>query len=1048
MYYSMIGILAILILFMVNRDVLVNREISLREPVWKLYRRFLIAVLIYYVTDVIWGIFEYFKLSTLLFADTTVYYIAMAAGILYWAAYAIAYLEDMSRFGRNLMIAGNIMAAVITVLSVVNIFTPVLFTVDANSVYTALTLRHVMLGCQILLLVTISMYALATMYRLHEKDEKRRRYRILSAFGMIMALFLFLQFFFPELPLYTIGYILSTCMLHTFVTNEEHAEYRREHEENEKVTELKNTVFSLLNNIPGLAFTKDAETGIYLACNQAFAEYAHKETPDGVVGLTDAEIFDAETAAHFVKDDRIALSLSKPYIFFEDVPDAAGSQRQFETTKLRYTDTMGRACLLGLCRDVTDLMRIQHENIMTKEAYETAVSTGLMYTHIAQTLARDYSDLYSVNTDTEEYVEYCRNQEGNGLSEKRRGWHFFSDCVAEMAENIFADDRENFRRAMTRRTLMKALGMKDTFIMTYRQMNGDRPVYVNMKVSRMENDEHFIIIGITNVDAEMRDAMAKSEVLAEALSSAEEANKARSAFLSSMSHEIRTPMNAIIGLDTLALKKGNLDEDTRGYLEKIGGSAQHLLSVINDILDMSRIESGHIALRKETFSLHNILEQVSEPVRAKCREKGLTFECKALNDTGELYIGDETRIREVLDNILSNAVKFTAAPGSVELTVEKTAAFEDQSTLRFRVKDTGIGMDKEFIPHIFDAFSQEDSSNKSRFGGTGLGMAITKRIVEIMNGSIQVESEKGKGTEVTVAVTLKNATAADAAQGAMIDPKSLSVLVVDDDSIEAEHAKSVLEEVGIRADTCTSGHEALDLMEKAHIRHKPYNLILMDWNMPGMDGLETSEEIRRHFGNESAIVVLTAYSWDDIRDEAHRVGVDHFLSKPLFASNVMDQIEQIARQADRPLMRESKQANLTGRRILLAEDLESNAEIMMDILEMENIQSDHAVNGRIAVEKFAESAPGTYAAILMDIRMPEMDGLEAAAAIRAMEREDAKRIPIIALTANAFDEDVQRSLQAGMNAHLSKPIDSDHLLQVLGEMVYQAEEGEDNGQPE
>ena len=1040
MYYSMIGILAILILFMVNRDVLVNREISLREPVWKLYRRFLIAVLIYYVTDVTWGIFEHFKLSTLLFADTTVYYIAMAAAILYWAAYAIAYLEDMSRFGRNLMIAGNIMAAVITVLSVVNIFTPVLFTVDANSVYTALTLRYVMLGCQILLLVTISMYALATMYRLHEKDEKRRRYRILSAFGVIMALFLFLQFFFPELPLYTIGYILSTCMLHTFVTNEEHAEYRREHEENEKVTELKNTVFSLLNNIPGLAFTKDAETGVYLACNQAFAEYAHKETPDGVVGLTDAEIFDAETAAHFVKDDRIALSLSKPYIFFEDVPDAAGSQRQFETTKLRYTDTNGRACLLGLCRDVTDLMRIQHENIMTKEAYETAVSTGLMYTHIAQTLARDYSDLYSVNTDTEEYVEYCRNQEGNGLSEKRRGWHFFSDCIAEMAENIFADDRENFRRAMTRRTLMKALGMKDTFIMTYRQMNGDRPVYVNMKVSRMENDEHFIIIGITNVDAEMRDAMAKSEVLAEALSSAEEANKARSAFLSSMSHEIRTPMNAIIGLDTLALKKGNLDEDTRGYLEKIGGSAQHLLSVINDILDMSRIESGHIALRKETFSLAALLEQVSGPVKAQCDEKGLTFTCRALNDTGDVYMGDETRIREVLGNILSNAVKFTAAPGSVTLTVEKTASFEDQATLRFRVKDTGIGMDESFIPHIFDAFSQEDGTNKNRFGGTGLGMAITKRIVEIMNGSISVESEKGKGTEVTVAITLKNGNAADAAAGDMIDPSNLSILIVDDDPIETEHAKAVLEEVGIRADTCGSGHEALELMERAHIKHRPYNLILMDWNMPGMDGLETSEEIRRQFGNESAIVVLTAYSWDDIRDDAHRVGVDHFLSKPLSASNVIDQIRQIARSADRPLLRESKRVNLTGRKILLAEDLESNAEIMTDILEMENILTDHAQNGRIAVDKFAQSAPGTYTAILMDVRMPEMDGLEATAAIRAMSREDAKHIPIIALTANAFDEDVQRSLQAGMNAHLSKPIDSGQLIRVLGELVWQAEE--------
>ena len=423
MYYSIIGILAIMVLFMVNRDILANRQIAQKRPVWKMYRRFLLTVLAYYVTDVLWGILEYFKLAALLFADTTVYFIAMSAGILYWAAYTVAYLEDRSAFGRVLMIIGNIIAAAITALTIVNIFTPVLFTVNAAAVYTALPARYVMLGCQILLLLAISFFALGSMYRLPKKDVKRRRYLILSAFGMIMALFLFIQLFFPYLPLYTIAYLLSTTMLHTFVANEEQEEYRLGQEETKKVTDLKNTIFSLLNNIPGLAFTKDADTGVYHASNQAYADYAHKETPEGVTGLTDAEIFDPETAVHFVKDDRIALSLSKPYIFFEDVPDAAGNQRQLQTTKLRYTDTNGRACLLGLCQDVTDLVRVQHENAMTQEAYESAVSSGLMYTHIAQTLARDYSDMYHVNTDTEEYIEYCRDEQGRGLSEKRRGWH-------------------------------------------------------------------------------------------------------------------------------------------------------------------------------------------------------------------------------------------------------------------------------------------------------------------------------------------------------------------------------------------------------------------------------------------------------------------------------------------------------------------------------------------------------------------------------------------------------------------------------------------------
>ncbi len=809
-----------------------------------------------------------------------------------------------------------------------------------------------------------------------------------------------------------------------------------------KIAELKESISALLDNIPGLTFTKNARTGVYLACNQAFANYCHKDTPDGVAGLTDAQIFDAETAAHFVQDDRIALSMDKPYIFFEDVPDAAGNQRQFQTTKLKFIDSTGRVCLLGMCQDVTDMVRIQHENAMTKEAYENARNSGIMYTHIAQTLARDYTDMFYVNLDTEEFIEYRRGDESSALSEMRRGWHFFSDCKAELCQGVYPDDRDAFLSAMERRTLMKALDRKDTFMMTYRQAGENGPTYVSMKVSRMEDDEHFIIVGITNVDAEMREAMAKSEALAEALTSAEQANKAKTSFLSSMSHEIRTPMNAIIGLGTLALRDEHLSDQTRDYLEKIGSSARHLLELINDILDMSRIESGRLVLRREEFSLSAMLEQINTMVMAQCRDKGLTYDCRILNQVDASYIGDDMKLKEVLINILSNAVKFTEAPGSVTLTVERTAQYEDQSTLCFRIKDTGIGMDKAFIPRIFDAFSQEDGSRKTKYGSTGLGMAITKRIVEMMNGSIGVESEKGVGTEFAVTVTLRNCDQKDAERENVIDPQALYVLVVDDDRIAAEHARMVLDEVGIRADVAASGEEALRMMEVQHTKHRPYNLVLMDWNMPGMNGLEASAEIRKQYDSETTVVVLTAYNWDDIQEEAHRVGVDSFLTKPLFAANVIEEFERIARRNNMNLFKEKQRADLTGRRILLAEDMEINAEIMMDILEMGGIVADHAENGKIAVDMFENCPAGHYAAILMDVRMPEMDGLEAAAAIRAMDRPDAKRIPIIALTANAFDEDVQRSLQAGMNAHLTKPIEPDNLYQALGELIYEAESTE------
>ena len=622
----------------------------------------------------------------------------------------------------------------------------------------------------------------------------------------------------------------------------------------------------------------------------------------------------------------------------------------------------------------------------------------------------------------------------------RRGWHFFSDCRQELSERIDPEDREAFLRAMERRTLMKALSRKDTFMMTFRILGENGSTYVSMKASRMEDDEHFIIVGITDVDAEMRDAMAKSEALAEALNAAEEANKAKTSFLSSMSHEIRTPMNAIIGLDSLALRDETISEKTREYLNKIDASARHLLGLINDILDMSRIESGRVTLRREPFSFSDMLEQINTMIMSQCSEKGLHYECHVLGHVDERYIGDDMKLKEVLINMLSNAVKFTETPGSVTLTVERTAVFEDQSTLRFSVRDTGIGIDPEYMPKIFDAFSQEESGRTNKYGSTGLGLAITKRIVEMMNGSISVESEKGVGTEFAVTVTLKNCDQSQGSAESRMDTRALNVLVVDDDRIAAEHAQSVLSEVGIRADICTSGEEALRMLEVQHQKQNPYNLVLMDWIMPGMNGLETSAEIRSQFGGESTVVVLTAYNWDDIHEEAERVGVENFLTKPLFADKVIEAFERIARRNKMDLFREKKRVNLEGRRILLAEDMEINAEIMTDILEMENIRVDHAENGRIAVEMFEKSPVGGYAAILMDVRMPEMDGLDATAAIRRMDREDAGRIPIIALTANAFDEDVQRSMQAGMNAHLAKPVESEHLIRILGELIYEAEQ--------
>ena len=661
-------------------------------------------------------------------------------------------------------------------------------------------------------------------------------------------------------------------------------------------------------------------------------------------------------------------------------------------------------------------------------------------------MASDYRCVYYVDLD--EDVGICYRSDPNDKEQTPEGIPFpYLERLTWYANNAVTESyRQGFLSFIDPDNIREALSVKPLIAYRYLAMRAGREYYEMIRmagVRRVEDRDdhkvHSIGMGMTEIDAEVRESMAKNEALAEALVLAEEANKAKTAFLSNMSHEIRTPMNAIIGLDTLALRKNTLDPETREYLEKIGSSARHMLSLINDILDMSRIESGRLVLRREEFSFSAMLEQINTMVMSQCADKGLTYECRILSQVGDYYIGDDMKLKEVLINILSNAIKFTDAPGSVTMTVERTGQFENQSTLCFCIRDTGIGMDQEFIPKIYDAFSQEDGSRKNKYGSTGLGMAIAKSIVEMMNGSIAVESEKGVGTQFSVAVTLRDCKHEGSERENSMDLNAMRVLVVDDDNVAAEHARMVLDEVGVRVDVCADAAEALRMLEVRQTKQEPYNLVLMDWNMPDMNGMEATRAIREQFDRDTTVVILTAYNWDDIQEEAQGVGVDGFLAKPLFASNVIEEFERIARHNNMDLFSEKKRVEMAGRRILLAEDMEINADIMMDLLDMEDVESEHAENGRIALEMFTNREPHYYDAILMDVRMPEMDGLEAAAAIRALDREDAKYIPIIALTANAFDEDVQRSLQSGMNAHLTKPVESERLLQTLGELIYEAE---------
>ena len=655
-------------------------------------------------------------------------------------------------------------------------------------------------------------------------------------------------------------------------------------------------------------------------------------------------------------------------------------------------------------------------------------------------LASDYRSVYYLELDKNHGVCYQARTDLPGF---RFGEEFpYLEAVTGYCNHyILPEYREEFLRFIQPDAIRA--GLKETRVISFRYMisvNG-KESWETVKFAGVRHPEdrddhtvHTVGACFTDVDAETRKALAQQQALTEALTAAEQASKAKTAFLSNMSHEIRTPMNAIIGLNNIALNEPGLPEKLQEYLMKIGASAQHLLGIINDILDMSRIESGRMVIKKEEFSFAKNLEQVNTIISGQCAEKGLAYDCRTIGKVDDYYVGDGVKLKQVMLNILGNAVKFTPEGGTVTFLIEEGPRYNGQATLKFTFSDTGIGMSKEYLPHLFDAFSQEDASTTSKYGSTGLGMPITKSIVELMNGHIEVESEKGVGTTFTVTFTLgESDRKTESILEGELNPGELSVLVIDDDPIALEHAQIILRQVGISCETAASGKEGIEKVQIRHARRAKYDLLLIDWKMPEMDGVETTRKIREIVGNETPIIILTSYNWDDVAEEARMAGVDTFVPKPLFAGSVLDEFREAFKKKNTVLV--ENRADLKGRCVLLAEDMPVNAEIMMMVLAMREIDTDLAENGRIAVDKFLAHPAGYYDAVLMDMRMPEMDGLEATRAIRASGREDAETIPIIALTANAFDEDVQRSLQAGLNAHLSKPVEPEALFDTLETLI-------------
>lgn len=507
---------------------------------------------------------------------------------------------------------------------------------------------------------------------------------------------------------------------------------------------------------------------------------------------------------------------------------------------------------------------------------------------------------------------------------------------------------------------------------------------------------------------------------------AENANKAKSEFLSSMSHDIRTPINGIVGMTAIALSNIHDVEKVQDCLKKITLSSRHLIGLINDVLDMSKIESGKISLNMDIFSLRETMDSIVNIVRPQVEDKGQHFDIFIRNIETEMVCCDSVRLNQVLLNLLSNAIKFTDKGGSINVYLNQEASPKGPEYVRchFRVKDTGIGMSEEFQQKIFESFSREDQARKIE--GTGLGMAITRYIVELMEGEIELRSHQGVGTEFHIILDLERG---EEILGNMILPL-WNILIVDNNLDLCKSAASQLEELGIKADWTVTGEQALMLVEDRLNKPDAYDIVLLDWRMPGMNGLETARELQKIAGEDLPILIISAYDWSDIKDEAQKVGVKGFISKPLFKSNLYLELSKFSGGRSETVQPEETGCNFENKRILLAEDNELNMEIAKELLEEIGVEVDWAEDGKICTEMFAESEEGYYDAVLMDIRMPVMNGYTACETIRSMERSDAD-LPIIAMTADAFSEDKQRSIESGMNEHIAKPIDIDKLYQIL-----------------
>lgn len=616
----------------------------------------------------------------------------------------------------------------------------------------------------------------------------------------------------------------------------------------------------------------------------------------------------------------------------------------------------------------------------------------------------------------------------------------FPNKLESWSDLLYEEDKEQIMEEYWK-TVKDYTGEKtyDVQYRLYTKNNGLRWFHAAGRLSRREDGSPITFVGLF-VDIDDEKKMEKkleqqTKDLQDALAAAQHANRAKTTFLNNMSHDIRTPMNAIIGFTSLAAAHIDNKEQIQSYLSKISTSSNHLLSLINDVLDMSRIESGKVKIEEKETSLPEVMHDLKTIVQSDITSKQLEFYIDTADVINEHILCDKLRLNQVLLNLLSNAMKFTKPGGIVSVRIlQKGNAPDGFASYDFQIKDTGIGMSKEFLEHVFEPFERERTSTVSGIQGTGLGMAITKNIVDMMGGKITVVSEEGKGTTFTVSLQFKTCSG-PVRQEIIPELQGLRALVADDDFNTCSSVTKMLSTIGMRPDWTTSGKEAVLRTTLAAEQNDGYAAYIIDWLMPDMNGIEVVRRIRGITGEDTPIIILTAYDWSDIEEEARNAGVTAFCSKPIFLSELREILESPFMVSEIREKDSENTTSFTGKKILLVEDNEINQEIALEILRSAGFVMDVADDGVVAVEMMKAAHPGQYDLILMDIQMPVMNGYEATRQIRALESPELSNIPIIAMTANAFDEDRKAAFEAGMNGHVAKPIDVPNLMEVLGKIL-------------